>query len=496
MNRSRAQQGHLSDPASLHSFSAQHSLSHGVNRLGAESQTNFLVWFVLLHVPLAVLFYQGPGLSIVWGYIVIAIGVVTVLLGDKGSLIPLYVLAYLGGGEMMWRLLYVAPAIPHEVGKYGFILIASIGTIRRYRRIRDWPPIPFLFLICLLPSMLLWIGDKDLAFARKAIIGTLGAPIALAVGAMYVKDRRFDQATIARLALIVVAPIVSVVTIASYNTWIQDTKGLLYFGRSSNLAAAGGRGPNQVSNTLALGALFCWLTVVHLQVSRFMRFVMVGIAIWMVAQALLTFSRGGVVALALSVAASMLASISTARGRATFPLRNFVWFALIVLIVTLAIWPWLDRFTSGRLTERYDAVQADTSGRTEIAMAEIEMWKSSLIFGIGVGKVREEIEAYLPVGAYSHTEFTRLLAEHGVFGLFAIILFLAGLWHNFVRAKDVRARSWVAGLGVFAILYMSQAATRTTAPVIAYMLTWAILFAPSQDEGVLVDQPVYPQFAH
>lgn len=466
---------------------AQHSPFRAVSHLRVESQTDSLIWFVLLHAPLGILFYREPNLSVIWGYVVIATGVVAVLLGDKNSLIPLFVLAYLGGGEMMWRLLNVAPAIPHEVGKYGIVLIATIGTMRRYKRIRDWPLIPFLFLMCLLPSMIMWIGDKDLAFARKALIGTLGAPIALAVGAMYIKDRELDRETVTRLALIVIAPIVSVVAIATYNTWVQETRGLLHFGRSSNLDAAGGRGPNQVSNTLALGALFCWLVIVHSQVSRVIRFALVGIALWMVVQALLTLSRGGVVALAISIAASVLASLSSSQGRASFPFRNFAWLGLIVLILVLAVWPWAERFTSGRLSERYDTAETDTSGRTEIAMAEIEMWKSSPILGIGIGKVREEIEAYLPIGTYSHTEFTRLLAEHGVFGLLAIILFFAGLWQNFVRAKDVRARSWIAGLGVFAILYMSQAATRTIAPVIAYMLTWAVLFAPSQDEEVLSD---------
>lgn len=464
---------------------AQHGPFRLENRLGAGSHANLLIWFVLLHAPLGIMFYREPRLSVVWGYVVIATGVVTVLLGDKNSLMPLFVLAYLGGGEMMWRLLNVAPAVPHEVGKYGLLFIAAIGTMRRYKRLHDWPLVPFLFLMCLLPSMIMWIGDKDLAFARRALIGTLGAPIALAIGAMYVKDRELDRATLTRLALIVIAPIVSVVAIATYNTWVQETRGLLYFGRSSNVDAAGGRGPNQVSNTLALGALFCWLVIVHSQVSRAIRFVLVGIAVWMVAQALLTLSRGGVITLAISIAASVLASWSTTQRRASFPVRNFVWFSLIALIFVLVIWPWAERFTSGRLSERYNTVETDTSGRTDIARAEIEMWKSSPIFGVGVGKVREEIGAYLPVGAHSHTEFTRLLAEHGVFGLLAIILFFVGLWQNFVRAKDFRARSWVAGLGAFAILYMSQAATRTIAPVIAYMLTWAVLFAPDQDEEAL-----------
>jgi len=448
-----------------------------VNRLGIESQVNSLIWFVLLHAPLGILFYREPRLSIVWGYVVIATGVVTVLLGDKNSLIPLFALAYLGGGEMMWRLLNVSPFVPYEVGKYALLLIATIGTMRRYRGIHDWPLIPFLFLICLLPSMIMWIGDKDLAFARRALIGTLGAPIALAMGAMYVKDRELDQATVTRLALTAIAPVISVVAIATYNTWIQESRGLLYFGRSSNVDAAGGTGPNQVSNTLAFGALFCWLVIVHSQVSQAKRLVLTGLAVWMVGQALLTFSRGGVVTLGVSIATSVLVSLSITKGRTGVSVRNLLWLGLIALVVALVVWPWAERFTSGRLSERYDTTEVDTAGRTEIAMAEIEMWKSSPILGIGIGKVREETGNYLTFGAASHTEFTRLLAEHGVFGLMAVILFFVGLWQNLVRAKDARARSWVAGLGVFAILYMSQAATRTIAPIIAYMLTWAYLFS-------------------
>lgn len=466
---------------------AKHSPFRAVNHLRAESQTDSLIWFVLLHAPLGILFYQEPSLSVLWGYVVIGTGVATVLLGNRSSMLPLFVLTYLCGGEMMWRLLFVAPALPYEVGKYALFLIAAIGTIRRYKSVRDWPAIPLLFLLCLLPSMIMWVGDEDLTFARKAFFGTLLPPIVLAIGTIYIQGRKLDHATATRLALIIIAPIVSVVAIATYNTWIQESRGLLYFGRSSNVDAAGGTGPNQVSNTLAFGALFCWLVIVHSQVSQAKRLVLTGLAVWMVGQALLTFSRGGVVTLGVSIATSVLVSLSITKGRTGFPVRNLLWLGLIALVVALVIWPWAERFTSGRLSERYDTAETDTSGRTEIAMAEIEMWKSSPILGIGIGKVREETENYLTFGAASHTEFTRLLAEHGVFGLMAVILFFAGLWQNLVRAKDVRARSWIAGLGVFAILYMSQAATRTIAPVIAYMLTWAVLFAPSQDEEVLSD---------
>ena len=65
-----------------------------------------------------------------------------------------------------------------------------------------------------------------------------------------------------------------------------------------------------------------------------------------------------------------------------------------------------------------------TTGRYNIMISDLKLWEKNFIFGTGVGgsKILRGNETN---GIASHNEFSRLLAEHGLFGfLFIIMLFL------------------------------------------------------------------------
>jgi hypothetical protein len=63
----------------------------------------------------------------------------------------------------------------------------------------------------------------------------------------------------------------------------------------------------------------------------------------------------------------------------------------------------------------------------------------------------------------THTEFTRMLAEHGVAGLLAMILLLVIVLASYRRARTVVDKAWVAGMVVWSLTAMVHSATRIAA---------------------------------
>jgi hypothetical protein len=66
--------------------------------------------------------------------------------------------------------------------------------------------------------------------------------------------------------------------------------------------------------------------------------------------------------------------------------------------------------------------------------------------------------------APAHTEYTRLLAEHGLFGLAALFALIIGCMRAMQLAPPGRSRAWAGGLLVWALIYMGYAAMRVAAP--------------------------------
>jgi hypothetical protein len=70
----------------------------------------------------------------------------------------------------------------------------------------------------------------------------------------------------------------------------------------------------------------------------------------------------------------------------------------------------------------------------------------------------------------AHIEFTRLLAEHGVFGLLVILILVFAPLKRFSESKSVYDQILLLmGVG-FCFVFMTHAATRIAAPMFVYAL--------------------------
>ena len=439
--------------------------------------TTLLVWFILLHVPLALLLRNYSILSSVHAALVFAIGLGAALLRPKDDLLPLWAAAYIVGAEVLWRRTGAADQLAWEFGKYTVIIILGIAALRRHRR-RHLPPLPLFYIACLLPSIAFFLG-LDVWLMRYRVMGNLVGPLSLTVCAIYFTDLKLDDRSLRRLALIMLAPTVATAALSSYNIVALGDE--LWFGQSSSHFIDG---PNQVSNSLALGGVLCLLLLSRWRSEGLLRFLWLGILGGLLVLNLLVFSRGGVYTLGLVVLCTLPLVLKNNPHRWRLSLLLILFFAVMIYF----IWPWLNDFTSGAVGLRYANLE---SSRWELARSEIKVWLDNPIFGVGPGLAREEVWYYMEYGRLqAHMEFTRLLAEHGLFGLLALIFLIVSPVKNYKRANKGEARVWVMAATLFALAYMGQAATRTIAPGFMYGLTWATLFATGAEQNHLLDRDV------
>ena len=224
----------------------------------------------------------------------------------------------------------------------------------------------------------------------------------------------------------------------------------------SNFTTSGGFGPNQVSAVLGLGAMLLMLVTV-LETKHWYRWIALSLALGLLVLSVLTFSRGGLYNFA---AAILLASVFFIRRPGT---RNSVLFILGVTILVCGYWvyPRLDSFTGGMLQERFSDI--GLTNRAEIANTELEIWFDNPVLGVGPGMAKYEGIKYGQVFTAAHTEYTRLLAEHGVLGILAILILLIMSLRAIRKAPGAAAQAWTAALLAWPLTEMTHAAMRVAA---------------------------------
>ena len=80
------------------------------------------------------------------------------------------------------------------------------------------------------------------------------------------------------------------------------------------------------------------------------------------------------------------------------------------------------------------------------------------------------------IGA-AHTEYTRLLSEHGMLGIAAILLLVSLGYRTFRTARDVVARAWVLAMLIWVALFLAVDAMRIVAPSFAFGLACTLAFS-------------------
>lgn len=424
-----------------------------------------LVAFALLHVPLALVLQTSPTLALIHALLTFGLGLYWALTNTPPERVAC-IGAYICGAEVLWRMMN-AP-IFWESGKYATCAIFLVALVRmRQTRI---PALPLVYFVALLPALPLTLAGMDPGRAQQQISFNLSGPLAVLISAWFFSSIRLTRAGAQRLMIWLLAPVVSIALIATLGT--LASRGILWQ-NDSLLATSGGYGPNQVSAALGLALLMVWLALIFLRADGLLALTLGLLGLWFLGQGMLTFSRGGIFnALIAGLAINTVGMLRRGHRVRALALLIVGLFAFLYIL-----FPGLDIFTGGALERRF--TETTLTNRDVIMLADLEIFAANPLFGVGPGMAQQfradQLNDLNDLVA-AHTEYTRLLAEHGLLGGLAMGMLFLLCWHNFRRTRNQPINQGIViAAGVWALVFMAHSAMRLVAPSFMLGLTYLTL---------------------
>ena len=453
----------------------------GTEGLLRHNVTFGMAAFIGLHVLVGPVFYNIRQFAVLHAFVVMAIVFWWAISRDRPLEQLAYAGAYLTGAEALWRVTRVSGyVVIWEFSKYMLVAVFVIGLIVRKRFTIRNQLLPILYFALLLPSALIPLMESSFSVAREDISFNLSCPLALAISVLFFAQLDRDRLDTRKLLLAMIGPALSLAAITLHQTIVSEVD----FSQHQSLKATSGYfGANQVSATLALAALGALLVMLEEQASKGLRVLMFAVMMFLLIQSALTFSRGGLYTFSGGAIVVFLCLVTDAQKR----LRLLLFGIVILALANYVVVPALDRFTDGALLTRF----ADTglTGRDDLAESDLSLWREHPWLGVGPGQSMYHRDVSI-VGAVGHTEFTRLLAEHGAFGLGSlIVLGIMGLRAARRRTAPADKALALAGLA-WSVLFMATTGMRMVAP--AFMV--GVAASGSNEPPVRSRGPYFRQF--
>ncbi|MBZ0115117.1 MAG: O-antigen ligase family protein [Thermoanaerobaculia bacterium] len=405
----------------------------------------------LAHIPIAYLDKVSAALSTLHVAAVLGLSMVAVVRSRRPA-VAVAAIGYICGAEVLWR--GTGAHSFWETGKYSSLLIAALVVVVASRSWKGAQMTGGVYALLMLPSITILPY-----FDRSEVAFNISGPIALGGLTLVFSGITLSLGELRTALATTLAPIVGLVALAASSTFaVADPTELVAGGK----ATTAGIGPNQVSAILGLGMLAC--LALGLLVRRRLTRVSLGVfALWLSAQALLSLSRGG-----------FWGALGAIVGGAFFLLRDrrrrgqlIVGVVLVGTLFQFLVFPAIDSFTGGIVSARFS--DAHSTGRIDIARADLEIFQENPAFGIGPGQSYKE-HARTFRASSAHTEYSRLLSEHGSFGLAALVLMVLMSLTAIAKCRSDFERACTIAFLLWAGLFMGHSAMRLAAPAFMFAL--------------------------
>ena len=422
--------------------------------------------FIAIHVVIGFLVTILPFAKIYLLFILI-IGIYIIYSSRNKNEEALYLASYLVGVEVFIRM--SDGFLLYETGKYGIILFSLLGII--WGPVKQKTSISFLVYVLFLVIGIVFTQVPLGESLRKSIAFNLSGPISLGFFALYCYKRTITILQLKELLFVCLLPVFSIISFVYFRT--PDLEELVFNG-SSNFSTSGGFGPNQVATIIGFGVFILSVfifTRVQLSLSIFLDIIFL---LYFTYRGLLTFSRGGMITAIFAFFIFVLFMLFYQKN--TF-IKVFK-FLFITLILFLGIWLYTSDITGGMIDNRYANKNAAgiekkdvSAGRFQLFSAQLENFYESPILGIGVGNGKyKRIESGKRITAASHNEITRLIEEHGLLGILALLILLVKPLQNIYFSTNYQ-RAFLLSFYVFWFLTINHSAMRIAFPAFVYGLS-------------------------
>jgi hypothetical protein len=419
---------------------------------------------ILIHVVIGFLIYALKPLSKFYFFtaLIFFVGSVVVAHKSKKTTAIMNACAYFIGAEVFFRM--TKGGMSYEASKYLVIFFVVLGMV--YKGISDRGYPYFVYLILLVPSIVIASLDLNIdANFRTNLAFVLSGPVCLGLAALFFFERKVKHKDIVNMLAYMSMPIVTMTTyLMVFNPSVKET----IKNTASNYVSSGGFGPNQVSTILGLGVFVFTVRLLIKSPTIFLKLFNSFFLVLIAYRAIITFSRGGVLAAIITIVAFVVIFYAKALPRVKTKIIGSV---LVLFMAMIASWFISSSNTLGLIDKRYanqDSLgreKADfTTGRVELVFNELDGFIENPFFGIGASNTKYNREGKEVV---THNELTRLLSEHGVFGIFILlILIFTPLSYRSENRKNVFFYAFLA----FWFATINHSAMRIAAPAFFYAL--------------------------
>lgn len=423
-------------------------------------------FLLVLHAVIALAVFAIPLLSKLYALFIPIAGFFIVYRTKNANNEVLYIAAYLVGVEVFLRM--TGGSFNNEFVKVNVIFFMLLGMIYSNFSINAF--LYWFFVMLLIPGILITATVFNPSIdIKKSLVFNLSGPICLAISSIYMFKRRILFSDLQNILIAMALPIVSTtVYLFLFNPSVRD----VVTGTQSNFETSGGFGPNQVSTALGLGMFVFFTQLVLFSKSKMTIVINSFLLVFITYRGIVTFSRGGVITAVVMIVCLLflLYRFSNAKGKSKF---------ILVFILTgfmaVGVWTYSSFQTKGLIEKRYANQDArgrekkdKLGGREQIMNEELALFLENPILGVGAGMGKQIRKQTFGEEAASHNEITRMFSEHGLFGIFGLLILFVT---PFVLYINNRQHLYFLSFFVFWLLTINHAAMRTAAPAFVYAMS-------------------------
>lgn len=423
-------------------------------------------FLLLIHAVIALAVFAIPFLSKLYALFIPLAGFFIVYRTKNANNEVLYIAAYLVGVEVFLRM--TGGNFNNEFVKVNVIFFMLLGMI--YSNFSTNAFIYWFFLILLIPGILITSTVFNPAIdIKKSLVFNLSGPVCLAISSIYMFKRRILFSDLQNILIAMALPIVSTtVYLFLFNPSVRD----VVTGTQSNFETSGGFGPNQVSTALGLGMFIFFTQLVLFSKSKMTIAINSFLLLFIAYRGIVTFSRGGIITAVVMIVCLLflLYRFSNAKGKS-----KFVLVFILTGFMAVGVWTYSSFQTRGLIEKRYANQDARgrekkdrLGGREQIMNEEVKLFLENPILGVGAGMGKQIRKETFGEEVASHNEITRMFSEHGLFGIFGLLILVAT---PFILYINNRQHLYFLSFFVFWLLTINHAAMRTAAPAFVYAMS-------------------------
>jgi hypothetical protein len=421
-----------------------------------------LFWTVF-HILLGLICTISPFALVLWFYLLLILNFnkALFLLKQKNALFFVMLFSYLISFELLDRMAKTSPFIPYELGKYMLVFMGLVGIY--FFGIQSKKGLILLFLI--IPAVF-----YDLSGQRTIsdIINNFLGPLAVALGISFSNRIQVQEFQLDQILKLVYWACIATLIYTFIKTPDFDE---IEFSLKAQFGTTGGHSSNQVSTLLGFGMFLSFYSLYNKKLFLGNLILDIIFLIGFSFQGLLSFSRGGMIVALISILFILIFQKAHVHSNKK---SSFLVIAVLILFSSFYV---VNKITKGNLILRYKGETQGTqlglkeltlnqysTGRLSIFQEDLGFFYNNIVFGVGCGSAKYFRERE---GVAAHNELSRLLAEHGLFGLVFAIIFYIPIFTLF-KFKNNQV---ISALIIIALLTTLHQAMRTFVTPLIIILT-------------------------